>query len=51
MNFKNLFSEIPAELKSLEDKGKIVSYIPEFGNVDPAKFGIHLTTVDNKNYS
>lgn len=51
MNFKKLFSEIPAELKGLDDKGKIASYIPELGNVDPGKFGIHLTTVDNKNYS
>ncbi len=51
MNYKKLFSEIAAELESLDDKGKVASYIPELGNVDPNKFGIHLTTVDNKNYS
>jgi glutaminase len=51
MNYKKLFSEIPAKLKHLDDKGKVASYIPELGNVDPTKFGIHLTTVDNKNFS
>jgi glutaminase len=51
MNYKKLFSEIIVELEKLDDKGKVATYIPELRNVDPDKFGIHLTTVDNKNYS
>ncbi len=51
MHYKKLFSELAIELQSLDDKGKVASYIPELGNVDPNKFGIHLTTIDNKNYS
>ncbi|MDH3257022.1 MAG: glutaminase [Nitrospinota bacterium] len=51
MNYKKLFSEIAVELESLDDKGKVASYIAELRNVDPNKFGIHLVTVDNKNYS
>ena len=50
MNYKKLFTEISAELENLDDKGKVASYIPELRNVDPNKFGIHLTTVDNKNF-
>ena len=51
MNYKKIFSEIAAELKVLDNKGKVASYIPELRNIDPDKFGIHLTTIDNKNYS
>ncbi|QPJ64354.1 MAG: glutaminase [Candidatus Nitrohelix vancouverensis] len=51
MNYKKLFAEIDLELKDLEDKGKVASYIPELRDVDPAKLGIHLVTVDQKNYS
>lgn len=50
MNYKKLFSEIEVELKGLEDMGKVASYIPELSHVDPDKFGIHLTTVDNKDF-
>jgi glutaminase len=35
----------------LKDIGHLASYIPELRNVDPKKFGIHLTTIDNQNYS
>ena len=51
MNYKKLFSGISEELKNLEDKGKVASYIPELKNVDPNKLGINLVTVENKNYS
>ncbi len=50
MNYKKLFSAISDELKNLEDKGKVASYIPELRNIDPDKFGIHLATIDNKNH-
>jgi len=51
MRYKKLFEELEAECKNLENKGRIASYITELGNVDPDKFGIHLTTIENKNYS
>jgi glutaminase len=34
----------------MDDSATVASYIPELGNVDPNKFGIHLTTIDNQNY-
>ena len=51
MNYKKILSGVPDELKNLEDKGKVASYIPELKNVDPNKLGINLITVNNKNYS
>ena len=51
MDYKKIFSEIPLQLRQMDDKGTVASYIPELGNVNPDKFGIHLTTIDNQNYS
>lgn len=51
MRYKKLFEELAVEYTGLEDKGKVAAYIAELRNVDPNKFGIHLTTIDNKNYS
>lgn len=50
MDYKSLFSEIAVEIKKIESLGQIPTYIPELSNVDPSKFGIHLTTVDNHHY-
>ncbi|MUU77054.1 glutaminase [Winogradskyella endarachnes] len=32
--------------KPLKDKGKLATYIPELANVNPEKFGVHLTKID-----
>ena len=32
------------------DSGKIATYIPQLGSVDPNKFGMHLMTVDGAEY-
>lgn len=45
INYEQIFHEIAAELKTCDDSGKVASYIPELGGVDPHKFGIHLTTI------
>ena len=49
MNYKKILSGVLDELKNLEDKGKVASYIPELKNVDPNQLGINLITVNNKN--
>ncbi len=36
--------------KSLQDKGKPATYIPELAIVDPAMFGVHITTLDGDNF-
>ena len=51
IDYQKIFQEIAAELKNVDDLGKLASYIPELANVDPAKLGIHLVTVDNNHYS
>ena len=33
-----------------DQSGKIATYIPQLGSVDPNKFGIHLTTVDGTEF-
>ena len=51
LNFDKVFSKIPDKLERTENLGKVASYIPELGNVDPHKFGIHLITVEQSHYS
>lgn len=51
INYQTIFSEIAAELKDIDDPGKVASYIPDLGNVDPKKLGAHLTTIDNNHFS
>lgn len=50
MDYQNLFSEMAVEVERMVDIGNVASYIPELRDVDPNKFGIHLTTIDNQNY-
>lgn len=51
MNYQKLLADIGAEIATLDNVGQVASYIPELRNVDPDKFGIHLTTVGNQNFS
>ena len=50
INYQKILSEIIAECRQLEDIGNVASYIPELQNIDPNKFGVHLTTIDNQNF-
>lgn len=51
IDYQKIFFEITSEFKGVDDLGEIATYIPELGKVSPSKLGIHLTTVDNQNYS
>tara|TARA_R110001583_G_scaffold67490_1_gene192840 strand:- start:177 stop:1103 length:927 start_codon:yes stop_codon:yes gene_type:complete len=51
IDYKKIFFEIASEFTDVDDLGEIATYIPELGKVNPSKLGIHLTTVDNQNYS
>ncbi len=50
MNFDEIFNKINRKLETLNILGKVASYIPELSNIDPSKFGIHLTTVDDLHF-
>ncbi|WP_417860901.1 glutaminase [Winogradskyella sediminis] len=36
--------------KSIKNKGKLATYIPELADVDPDKFGVHMTNLDGQNF-
>lgn len=50
-NYTNLFQEINTQLADFQDTGKVATYIPELGNVNPDKFGVHLTTLEKQHFS
>lgn len=43
-----ILPDIAAEMAAVEDRGKVASYIPELGKVDPAKFGIAVALNDGR---
>jgi glutaminase len=50
-DFQGVFLEIASEFEDIDDFGAVATYIPELSKVDPAKLGIHLTTVEKQDYS
>jgi len=50
MNYVEVFSKIYYELEVSNDPGKVASYIPELRDINPDKFGVHLTTIDDDHY-
>lgn len=47
MNYQAIIEEIYSKVKNGEHLGEVATYIPELGNVNPDRFGIHLTTIQN----
>ncbi len=50
MNFEYLLNDIYKNIVSSEDQGETASYIPELAKVDPVKFGIHITTINQESF-
>lgn len=50
MDYKTILQEIYQEVKTLPTIGNVASFIPELAKVDPDKFGIHLTTIDGRDF-
>jgi glutaminase len=46
VDFKEIIQEIYPKIKGLKDEGELAAYIPELVNVDPQKFGVHISTID-----
>lgn len=51
MNYNEIFAKIYKELEKTNDPGKVASYIPELRDIDPNKFGVHLTTINDEHFS
>lgn len=51
MNYTRILQEVHENVQQFAGQGQVSSIIPELANVDPAKFGIHLVTVDGIDHS
>ena len=49
IDYQKILEEIYKETHHI-DEGEVIRYIPELAEVDPAKFGVHLCTIDNEHY-
>jgi len=45
-----ILSELYEEFRRRDNNGKLANYIPELSKVNPANFGIVLTTIDGYQY-
>ena len=50
MNFEEIIREVYLKIQPLEEKGQLPTYIPELRYVDPAKFGVCVSTLQNETY-
>ena len=51
MDYQKIFLELQDELLKVEKMGSVADYIPELAKIDPNHFGVHLTTVDNRQFA
>ncbi|MBN2281635.1 MAG: glutaminase [Candidatus Marinimicrobia bacterium] len=51
MYYTKVFEKIYNEISQIPNNGIVCDYIPELGNVNPNKFGVHLITVDRQEHS
>lgn len=49
-NYQNIIDTIYNDVMELENRGEVATYIPELGKINPDKFGVCLTTLDNTTY-
>ena len=50
VNIEEIVRNLYDKIKNIDDKGNLASYIPELKNVDPAFFGVHISTLDHLNF-
>lgn len=50
MDFQKIIAGISKNLTQQDDHGKVATYIPELGKVDPNKFGVHLTIIEDQHF-
>lgn len=49
-DYQKIVDKIYKEVSGLENPGKIATYIPELGNVNPDKFGVFVQNVNGDNF-
>lgn len=50
IDFQSIIQDISANLSSNIDKGRVATYIPELANVSSENFGIHLLTLEGREF-
>ena len=50
IQYQEILSAIYHEVSQTTDEGEVTRYIPELASVDPQKFGVHLCTLDGRQY-
>lgn len=45
MNFEKIIISVYDEIRKIEKRGELASYIPELSHVDPNKFGVFISTL------
>ena len=50
MNHKEIIKKVFEKTNNIESKGELASYIPELANVNPTKFGVHISTISGFNF-
>ena len=47
---KDIIQEVYNKTKQIEHQGQLASYIPELAKVDPKKFGVHISGINNEKF-
>jgi glutaminase len=47
---QKIIQEVYQRVKNMDDKGKPASYIPELAKINPAYFGVYLSTINNYHF-
>ena len=47
-DLEQVLAELAAEMAAVEDRGKVATYIPQLGRVDPGRFGIAVALTDGR---
>lgn len=50
MNLNEVIQETYQFINRIDDQGQVASYIPELAHVDPQRFGVHISTIDNGHF-
>jgi len=50
MEFEKIIESLYGKVTAEENSGGLATYIPELARVDPAKFGVHILSVENESF-
>ncbi len=51
MDCQSIINSVYAQVKDIDNEGRIATYIPALGNIDPEKLGVCLSSIDGHQFS